>query len=76
MTIETCGTQISPEARQKQNEILRRPLSLEVDFSDVHDMQTEAELVIDTVKKADIYKEKLLFCGFNGNREFDKLIVI
>ncbi|MBI2577836.1 MAG: hypothetical protein HYV77_03260 [Candidatus Wildermuthbacteria bacterium] len=46
------------------------PLSIEVNLSEAWDTESEAELLIEALKRAGIYKENLLFCGFNGEKQF------
>jgi hypothetical protein len=48
----------------------REPLSIEVNLSEAWDTESEAELLIEALKRAGIYKENLLFCGFNGAQQF------
>jgi hypothetical protein len=48
----------------------REPLSIEVILSEAWDTESEAELLIEALKKAGIYKENLLFCGFDSSQQF------
>lgn len=49
---------------------VREPLSIEVNLSEAWDTESEAELLIEALKRAGIHKDNLLFCGFNGEKQF------
>lgn len=49
---------------------VRKHLSIEVNLSEAWDTESEAELLVEALKRAGIYKENLLFCGFNGEEQF------
>jgi len=43
---------------------------LEIDLKEAWDTESEVEIIIERLKKLGIYKENLLYCGFDGSRDF------
>lgn len=47
-----------------------KPRHFTVDLSKARDTESEADLFIEALKKAGIYNQNLLFCGFDGTQKF------
>lgn len=46
------------------------PRLIKVDLSEAYDTEAEADLFLAALKKEGVYKKNLLFCGFDGSRQF------
>ena len=46
------------------------PINIEVNLSGAWDTESEAEILIETLKSRGLYKNNLLFCGFNAQKPF------
>jgi hypothetical protein len=43
---------------------------VDVNLKEAWDTESEAEIIVETLKKEGIYKKNLLYCGFDGSGEF------